>query len=306
MEQEGRVAVVSRRSVLAASAATPLLPLARPGRALAALSFTTETNVVYGTVDGEELLLDVYSPPDRAEPGPAVVVLHSGAWTSGVADRTARTMKIAAENLAGAGYVAFNADYRLTTIPRRFFWPDQLDDVQRVVRWVRANAAAYNVDPERIGAYGHSAGAHLASMLGVRDTNDDSDPALAGISSRVSCVVALAGHFDLTIPYLKCFDEESVKRLLDERAAPDPASYRDASPLTWVDGNSAPFLIIHGLNDDLNPLDHPRRMIAALRAAGVEVNYAELPGVNHFNVADWDRTGTRTLSFFDAHLNPDG
>jgi acetyl esterase/lipase len=72
--------------------------------------------------------------------------------------------------------------------------------VQRVVRWVRANAAMSNVDPDRIGAYGHYAGAHRASMLGARDTRDDSDPTLAGISSRVSCVVALAGHFDLTIP----------------------------------------------------------------------------------------------------------
>jgi acetyl esterase/lipase len=298
------MAMTTRRSVLAASAAAPLLPLARPARARAALSFTTEQNVAYGTVDGEELLLDVYSPPDHAEPRPAVVLLHPGAWTAGVADRHARNMEVAAENLAKTGYVAFNADYRLTTIPKRYFWPDQLDDAQRVVRWVRANAATYNVDPDRIGAYGHSAGAHLASMLGLRDTNDDSDPGLAGISSRVSCVVALAGHFDLTIPYPRCFDEESVKRLLDERAAPDPARYRDASPLTFVDGSSAPFLILHGLNDDMNPLDHPRRMVDELKAK-VEVIYAELPDVNHFNVANWEVAGPRTLSFFAAHLDPD-
>jgi acetyl esterase/lipase len=131
------MAMTTRRSVLVASVAAPLLPLARPTRALAALSFTTEENVAYDTVDGEELLLDVYSLPDRAEPLPAVVLLHPGAWTAGVADRTARNMKLAAENLAEAGYVAFNADHRLTTIPRRSFWPDQLDDVQRLVRWVR-------------------------------------------------------------------------------------------------------------------------------------------------------------------------
>jgi acetyl esterase/lipase len=215
-------------------------------------------------------------------------------------------MEFPAERLAEAGYVAFNAEYRLTTIPRRYFWPDQLDDVQRLVRWVRANATTYNVDPDRVGAYGHSAGAQLASMLGVRDTRDDSDPTLAGISSRVACVVALAGHFDLSIPYPQCFDEESVRRLLGGMPGPiPPEGLRDASPLTFVDENSSPFLVIYGLEDDMNPLDHPRRMVAALRAAGIEVEYAELAGVNHFDVANWDRIGTQVLSFFAAHLHPD-
>ena len=87
-----------------------------------------------------------------------------------------------ARNLAPAGYVAFSIDHRLVNDGAENRWPAQLDDVQRAVRWVRAHAADYGVDPERVASYGWSSGAHLATMLGVRDTRDNSDPALADYS----------------------------------------------------------------------------------------------------------------------------
>ena len=117
---------------------------------------------------------------------------------------------------------------------------------------------------------------------------------------------ALARHFDLTISDPNLNDQQSLVRLLGGTATEFPDRYRDASPLTWVDKESALYLIIHGVNDDRNPLDHPRLMVDALKAADVEVIYAELPGVNHFNVANWEVAGPRTLSFFTAHLHPAG
>ena len=149
--------------------------------------------VVYGRVADELLLLDVHIPPHRARPRPAVVLVHGGGmWTGSRAD-----MAHPARQLARAGYVAFAVDYRLVDAAAgRHRWPAQLDDVQRAVRWVRANAGRYGVDPGRVGAYGWSAGGQLAALLGTRDTRDFA-PANAGYSSRVTCVVALAGDVDL-------------------------------------------------------------------------------------------------------------
>ena len=115
----------------------------------------------------EPLLLDVYRPPARPAPRPAMVLVHGGGmWTGSRAD-----MADPARHLARAGYVAFAVDYRLVdAAAARHRWPAQLDDVQLAVRWVRANAGRYGVDPERVGAYGWSAGGQLAALLGTRDT----------------------------------------------------------------------------------------------------------------------------------------
>ena len=94
--------------------------------------------------------------------------------------------------LARSGFVAFSVDYRLFNGTVNL-WPAQLDDVQRAVRWIRANAAKYRVDPNRIGAFGHSAGAQLAALLGMEDTRDNSDPSLAKYSSKVQAVVDVSG-----------------------------------------------------------------------------------------------------------------
>jgi acetyl esterase/lipase len=264
---------------------------------------STQTGIVYGEVDGQSLLLDVHSPPPREAPRPAVMLFHGGGWTHGISGPA--DMAMAANSLAESGYVSINVAYRRTGDPAgEFRWPDQLDDVQRAVRWVRSNAAEYNVHPERIGAYGHSAGAHLASLLAVRDTRDDIDPDLSNVSSRVSCAVAIAGHMDLLIPYPQEFDRESLLRLLGGTPEEEPDAYRDASPIEWVDEDSAPFLIIHGGADDMNSPEHARTMTAALQAAGVEVVYAEFPEANHFTAADWPVAGPWALTFLERHLHP--
>jgi len=285
------------------------LGLVRPGQAYSqdatpsAEVVTVERDVVYGEVDGQPLLLDIYHPPARDTPRPAVVLIHGGGWSEGV-DRSVNVEP--ARELAGAGYVAVNVAYRLMDgAPGRNAWPVQLDDVQRAVRWVRANAATYGVDSDRIGSYGGSSGGHLAGMLGVRETRDDADPTLAGYSSRVACVVDLAGDMDLTIPYPQPFDRQIVVALLGGTAAEEPDAYSDASPLAWVDGDTAPFLVVHGAADDVNPVEHSRRMIEALHAAGVEAIYAEFPDLGHIDVFDWRLHGPWALTFFARRLRPE-
>ncbi len=262
-----------------------------------------ETAIIYGEADGQELLLDVARLPDRDAPRPAVVLLHGGAWMVGTADRTSMNEPAAA--LAAEGYVTFNVEYRLTGDPAmENLWPAQLDDAQRAVRWVRSNADLYGVDPQRVGAYGHSAGGHLAALLGVRETRDNSDPELAGFSSRVDAVVAIAGHLDLGIPYPGAFDRMSLVALLGGTPDEAPEAYRDASPIEWVDAESAPFLIIHGAADPMNPVEHARRMADALHQAEVEVVSVEIPKGDHFSVAEWPVAGPWTRTFFETVLQP--
>jgi acetyl esterase/lipase len=258
------------------------------------------TTVSYGTVSGQELLLDVYRPAARDATRPAVILIHGGFWSSG----SRADMAEAARHLSEAGYVAFSIDHRLLNDGGDNRWPAQLDDAQRAVRWVRAHAMEFGVDPERIASYGWSSGAHLAAMLGVRDTRDNSDPALAAYSSRVTCVVSLSGDMDLTWSQ----DADFIGFLADFLGASGeelPQARREASPVAWVDDESAPFLIVHGGFDDIVFPEQSRRMVTALYAAGVEFVYVAMPGTDHDGTADWSRTGPLVLTFLQTQLHPE-
>ncbi len=262
----------------------------------------TQRGVSYSEVDGAELLMDAYLPPAREAPRPAVILLHGGGWSSG----SRSDMGVAAREFARAGYVAFSIDYRHPdTVTPQNLWPAQLDDAQRAVRWVRAHAEEYGVDPERLASYGWSAGAHLAAMLAVRDTRDNSDSDMAAYSSRVNCVVSLAGDMDLSVPQTDASFSQDLAVFLGGTPEERPETYRDASPLTWVDATAAPFLIVHGGLDDAILVDQSRRMVTALFDAGVAVGLVALPSVSHSGVGTWDVTGPLALAFLEMQLHPE-
>jgi len=261
------------------------------------------TGVVYGEADRQTLLLDIGQIPGHTAPRPAVIVIHGGFLFKGVRSDIVHI----AEPLAQAGYVTFNIDYHLFSQETgRNPWPAQLDDAQRAVRWVRAHAAEYGVDPERIGAIGFSAGGQLASFLGARDTRDDSDPALTGYSSRVSCVVDLAGDVDNTISYFAEEINGLTTAILGGSPEQPPAqdAYLDFSAISFVDGETAPFLVLHGARDVRVPVEHSQRLVAKLRETGIEVAYTEFPEIDHFGVVDWILIGEQTLTFLNRHLRP--
>jgi acetyl esterase/lipase len=301
---------VSRRTALAALGAGGLgLAFSSFSRGAAAqeaasAAVTSVLDVVYGEIDGQPVLLDVALPPDRAYPRPAVILLHGGGLAFG--DKAGLLAPLTTE-LAQAGYVTFNLNYRLFGEDGSNAWPAQLDDVQRAVRWVRTNAATYGVDPDRVAAFGHSSGAQLAAFLGTRETRDDADPTLAGVSSRVTCVVDIAGPMDLTIPYANAENNALNAAILGGTATtpPDAAAYRDFSPITFVDGPTVPFLIQHGLADVDCPLEQSRLMTAALQGAGVEVFTAEYAGFSHMAIIDWTVIGPVTLAFLGRQLQPE-
>jgi acetyl esterase/lipase len=262
------------------------------------------SNVVYGEVDGQQLVLDVALPPNDATARPAVVLFHGGALMFG--DKEGWSS--AAIELARKGYAAFNVNYRLySDTDGSNTWPAQLDDAQRAVRWVRANAAIYGVDPERIASFGHSSGGQLAAFLGTRDTRDNSDSALSEFSSRVTCVVDIAGGMDFTSP-LPNPDENAGNILIlggTNDAPPDAAAYRDFSPIAFVDKETVPFLIMHGLSDTNSPIEQSRLMTEAIHAVDREVFSLEFAGLTHFSIADWPVIGPMTLAFLGRNLHPD-
>jgi len=224
---------------------------------------SVDENVSYCSTD-PVLRLDVYKPAVTATaPRPAVLLIHGGGWTS--FDKS--TMQGMGNFLARHGYVAFSVDYRLFADGKNSL-PAQLDDVQRAVRWIRANAAKYDVDPNHIGAFGHSAGAQLATLLGMEETRDNSDHALANYSSRVQAVVDVSGPTDFTAMH----DPERIAFLtqfLNADYAKNPQAWRNASPVSHVAKTDAPFLIVHGTHDQSVSMDQPQELYEKLKAAGV-------------------------------------
>jgi acetyl esterase/lipase len=258
---------------------------------------TVQENVVYGSVDGSDLHLDIYQPAATAENHPAVILIHGGGWISG--DKS--TMRTMGQFLARHGFVGFAVDYRLFQ-DKKNLWPAQLDDVQRAVRWIRANAAKYGVNPNEIGAFGHSAGAQLAALLGMEDTRDNSDPALAKYSSRVQAVVDVSGPADFTNerdPDGKAF----LTAFLGGDYAHHPELWREASPVFHAVKSDAPFLIVHGTQDDTVPMAQSQELLDKLQNAGVTASLIKVNDVHTFQTADAKRQlAIQTLAFFDRYL----
>src|SRR5271155_4973982 len=229
------------------------------------------SNVAYGVAGGETLLLDVYEPANNVgKPQPAIVLVHGGGWTS--FDKS--TMRALAQFLALAGFVAVPVNYRLFHDDATR-WPAQLDDVQRAVRWVRANCAKYNVDPLHVGAYGHSAGAQIATLLGMMETRDNSDALLAKYSSKVQAVVDTSGPTDFTV-HVTGDDTKFLASFFGADFAADPEIWREASPIFHVSKSDAPILIIHGTRDESVPIAQAEALNDALKKAGATVQFLRL------------------------------
>ncbi len=265
---------------------------------------TIKKNLEYGQANGQKLLLDAYLPPDSfARPQPAVMLVHGGGWEGG--DRATRYLPQWSKALAEQGFAAFSIDYRLVHRPEngkpaQNQYPAALDDCQRAVRWLRCHAQQFGIRPGRIAGLGESAGGHLVALLGTTDTRDNTDPELARYSSRLNAVVDLYGPADLTQPLTDLlFFGITPRQLVDNFVGPDPARRREASPRWHIDGQTPPFLIMHGAKDALVPVEQSRNFYAALQKAGRTSTYIEFPEENHGFGAETNRGRmmAETLSF---------
>jgi len=259
-------------------------------------------DVPYGTAGGHPLLLDVYEPGEHSSDlRPAVVLIHGGGWTS--FDKS--TMQTMGMFLARSGFVAFSVDYRLFHGSENL-WPAQLDDVQRAVRWIRANAAKYGVDPKHLGAFGHSAGAQLAALLGMEDTRDNSDPALTKYSSKVQAVVDVSGPTDFTTHN----DPDGVEFLtafFGGDYAHGAKTWQDASPVFHAAKDVAPFLIVHGTQDQSVPMAQAQELADKLKQAGAAVKFITVDDVHTFRTPEARRRlAFESQAFFTQYLRPAG
>ncbi len=258
-----------------------------------------QQNVPYGTIDGHPLLLDIYTPGELSSIWrPAVVLIHGGTWSGG--DKA--TMRGMASFLARSGFVAFAVDYRLFN-GKENLWPAQLDDVQRTVRWIRANAAKYGINPDNIGAFGHSAGAQLAALLGMEATRDNSDPLLARYSSRVQAVVDVSGPTDFTTDH-DADRDAFFASFLGGTFAQHSEVWRDASPVFHVAKNNAPFLIFHGTLDTEVPITQSQELADKLKQAGVPVKFVKVKDAHTFESPEVRRQlAFESEAFFSQYLH---
>ena len=233
-----------------------------------------EADVVYANVAGTDLKIDLYYPPTGApETKAAVVVIHGGAWMSG--DR--KQMKDLSMQLARRGMFAASVQYRLAP---KAVWPAMLDDVQTATRYLRANAAKFGFDPNRIGAAGASAGGHLALFLGSRETRETKPAHFPDQSSRVAAVLDLFGPTDMSRDFPASVDT-LFQLVLGKPKAQASDEIRDASPINFVNKDSAPTFIYQGLADPLVNPNQSRYLEAKLKESGVPVRAVYLKDVQH-------------------------
>ncbi len=149
------------------------------------------------------------------------------------------------------------------------------------VRWIRANVADYNVDPARLVALGGSAGGHLAMMIGYSADVPalEGDSGNPGVSSAVAAVVNLYGVVDLRVP--EAINDVRVRALTGTKIEEDPKPFEEASPITYVDANDPPTLILHGNLDQVSPVTQSDMLAEKFQELGVPYWYDRIDGYPH-------------------------
>jgi len=224
----------------------------------------------YCTVGSDRLKMDVYFP-QQGGPWPAVVYLHGGAWMEG--DK-AEAQELA-KQLTPFGYLVVALNYRM--VPGVHF-PALIEDVKCGVRALRAHAAGYNLDAGQIGAYGFSAGGHLAALLGTSDASAGWEVGeYLEQSSRVQAVVDLSGPSDLT----KSYPNYSLASIIRLTFGSSPEKLAAGSPTSYASRDDPPFLIFHGEADQVVPPDQSQLMVEALLRAGAFAQLVKVKNGDH-------------------------
>jgi acetyl esterase/lipase/enterochelin esterase-like enzyme len=247
-----------------AAAAQPPAPGSPPGQAQAA-RMQVDRDIEYSRVGSRSLKLDLYRREPSPRPSPVVVWIHGGTWASG--DKTPSP----APALVTDGFAVASIEYRTS---KEAPFPAQLHDCKAAVRWLRANADKYNLDAAHIGAWGHEAGGHLASLLGTTgDVKElEGDEGNLDQSSRVQAVVSFSGPADLmALPAAGGARAAAAAATLIGGPLPgNQEKARKASPIGYVSKDDPPFLIVHGTADATIPARQSEVFTAALKQAGVD------------------------------------
>jgi len=244
-----------------------------------------ETGIPYGTGSGRELLLDVQRPDVPISPSrPVVIWIHGGGWRGGEREPNPNPM------LARRGFVTASVSYRLSV---EAIFPAQIHDVKAAIRFLRASAIRWGIDPDRIGIWGHSAGGHLAALAAVSAgiPGLEGEGGWADESSEVQAAAPMSPPTDFLVDWYRESGMpphedglSAIAELLDGLDLDDPVIRERAalaSPIAMVSARTAPMLVVHGTEDDLVPIGQARKLVEALLEAGAEASLLELPGIDH-------------------------
>jgi acetyl esterase/lipase len=294
---------VPDRPLLPPAHTAPLPPAREVGGGVAVLA-----GVPYAALPGARPLeLDLYLPAARL--APVVVFVHGGGWRLGSRHSAgpAYPGTSAFEAVARAGIAVASVDHRLSG---EALWPAQLHDVKAAVRWLRARAGELGVDPQRVFAWGESAGGHLAALLGLTagDPGLEGDVGVTGPSSAVAAVAAWYPPTDLpALPGDLGTDPAAADsreaQLLGAPVAAVPDRAAQASPVAHASPGAPPFLLLHGRADRLVPCVQSERLRDALQDAGVPVEFTTYDGADHMwrgSPEAADDALARTIAFLSA------
>lgn len=262
-------------------------------------SVVWEEGIEYSNPDDTHLQLNLARPKSGNGPFPTVLCIHGGGFRAGKRE----SYDLLCVKLAERGYVAATMTYRLA--PKHKF-PAAVHDTKAAVRWLRANAAKYKINPDKLGVTGGSAGGHLAQFLGVTANvpQFEGQGGNADQSSAVTCVVNVYGPSDFTKSYGKSVDAHEVLPLwFGGDLSTHNALHIQGSPLYWVTPNAAPTLCIHGTEDKYVAHEQAVWLIDKLKAATVEAELLTLEGAGHgFKGADAEKAEAALFAYFDKHL----
>lgn len=271
-----------------------------PRRTVSIGDVTVYPDLVYSTVPGfRPLLLDLYLPPGKGR-RPLVVFVHGGSWTFGSKRLTGHYADFPGvlASLARRGFAVASIDYRLSGEAK---FPAALEDVKSAIRYLRSNADHFGIDRNRVALWGASAGAHLAAMAAL--TGDDpafkpSDRENSGQSDRVQALVGWYGPYDMSSMFnqatMTSYASESAltPELSAETTGPfdffgctpqgcPPGTLEQASPVTYIDRNDPPTLLIHGNDDTSVPPGQSVDFHNRLKAAGVSADLLLIERAGH-------------------------
>lgn len=247
-----------------------LLPILAHSQTASVPGFKVLRNQDYVGAGNVRQMLDLYLPEaPSAELRPLLVYIHGGGWAAGSKDRA----EVLTGLIKGTPLVGASLNYRLSNEAK---WPAQIHDCKAAIRWLRAHAKEHGINPDKIAAFGISAGGHLVSMLGVTGGEKDLEGNLGlhlDQSSRVTCVLDFCGPSNFLTFGGKgsTIDPDDPKgalaRLIGGPLKDKREIGQNASPVSHLSSDDAPFLIIHGDKDTIVPYSQAQEFDAALEAA---------------------------------------
>ncbi|MBA4017603.1 MAG: carboxylesterase [Pirellula sp.] len=261
-------------------------------------------DVPYAGNDNPRQQLDIYLPKnaDTKKPLPVVVFIHGGGWSGG--DRKGY-MAPASQLAAGGNYAAISVGYRMSSEVK---WPNQIYDCKAAIRWIRAHAKELNIDPDRIGATGGSAGGHLVTMLGLTAGNKELEGDVGqdtAQSSEVTCVVNFCGPSDMAAPLMQGdaakVDDPAVAGLVGGSLTEKADAVKQASPLTWVSSKAVPIMTVHGTKDMRVNFTNAEKLEAALKKAGATHYLVPVTNAGH-GIPIGPELAGRIQKFWDLYL----